>query len=138
MSDQSGSIPGRGCAVARFAEALLRSLGASQVTLRLSDPSTGDTSSQLGLEAPAAEDLPISPALLKPLAPAENGRRRIEVVLCASSLRALAKNYGMEDIGAWLISMQGVLMHDAIMRIATVTVDEFLGTECLYHLTATE
>jgi hypothetical protein len=34
--------------------------------------------------------------------------------------------------------MRGVLVHDAVMRIATVTVDRFLGTDCLYHLTATE
>lgn len=138
MSDQLGTIPGRGCAVTRFADALLRSLGGTQVTLRLSDPSSGDTSSQLGLEAPVAEDLPISPAMLKPLEPAEDGRRRIEVILGASTLRAIAKNYGIEDIAAWLLSMQGVQIHDSVMRIAIVTVDEFLGAECLYHLTTTE
>jgi hypothetical protein len=138
MSDQLGTIPGRGCAVARFADALLSSLGGTRLTLRLSDPSSGDTTSQLGLEAPVAEDLPISPAVLKPLQPADDGRRRFEVILGASALRTIAKNYGIEDIAAWLLSMQGVLLHDSVMRIVTVTVDEFLGTECLYHLTTTE
>ncbi len=138
MADQLGIISGQGCAVVRFATALLRSLGGIQVTLRLSAPSTGDTSSQLGLEPPTAEDIPISPAIVKPLAPEPDGRRRIEVVLSATALRVIAKNCGVEDISAWLLSMQGVLHHGAVLRIATVTVDQFHGVDCLYHLTATE
>lgn len=138
MGNDLGIIPGRGCAGVRLAEALLRSLGATQVTLRLSDASTGDTSSQLGLEPPTAEDLPISPALLRPLTPANDGRRRVEVIIGAASLRAIAKTYGVQDIAAWLLGMQGVLLHDEVMRIATVTVDQFAGADCLYHLTATE
>jgi len=138
MADKLGMIAGQGCAVARFADALLRSLGGTQVTLRLSDPSTGDTNSQLGLEAPVAEDIPISPAVMKPLAPEQDGLRRIEILLSATALRVVAKNYGVEDLSAWLLSMQGVLQNGAVMRIATVTVDQFHGTDCLYHLTATE
>jgi hypothetical protein len=136
--DQLGTISGQGCAAARFADALLRSLGGAQVTLRLSDPSTGDTNSQLGLEVPRAEDMQISPAAIKALAPEADGRRRIEVIASATSLRTIAKNYGIEDIAAWLLSMQGVLHCGGLMRIATVTVDEFHGKQCLYHLTATE
>jgi hypothetical protein len=34
--------------------------------------------------------------------------------------------------------MQGVLQNDTVLRIATVTVDQFHGVDCLYHLTATE
>ncbi len=135
--DQVGAIPGRGCAVARFADAVLRSMGAGQITLRLSDPSSGDTSSQLGLEAPTAEDLQISPAVIKPLEPAD-GKRRVEVVVSACSLRPIAKSYGIQDLSAWLLGMQGVLLHDTVMQIAQITVDEFGGKECLYHLTATE
>jgi hypothetical protein len=138
MADQLGTIAGQGCAVARFADSMLRSLGGTQVTLRLSDPATGDTSSQLGLEAPAAEDMPISPAVLKPLVPEQDGLRRIEVILSATALGVVAKNYGVEDISAWLLSMQGVLQNGAVMRIGAVTVDQFHGTDCLYHLIATE
>jgi hypothetical protein len=139
MSDgQLGIIPGQGCAIARFADALLQSLGGTQVTLRLSDPSTGDTSSQLGLEAPTAEDMQLSPAAIKALEPEADGRRRIEVVVSATSLGTIARNYGIEDVAAWLLGMQGVLHYGGVMRIANVTVDEFHGKDCLYHLTATE
>jgi hypothetical protein len=136
--DQLGMIPGQACAARRFADALLRSGGDTQITVRISDPSTGDTSSQLGLEPPSAEDLQISPALVKALAPTEDGRRRIEAVISATSLKAIAKNYGVEDIAAWLLVAQGVLYYGNLMRIDIVTVDRFFGLDCLYHLTATE
>jgi hypothetical protein len=138
MADQLEMIPGAGCAVARFADAMLRSLGGTQVTLRLSDASTGDTCSQLGLKAPAAEDLLISPAVITPLESGEDGRRRIEVIVSANALWVITKNYGVEDVPTWLLSMQGVLQHGAVLRITNVTVDEFHGTEYVYHLTATE
>jgi hypothetical protein len=139
MSDnQLGIVHGHGCAIARFADALLRSMGETQVTLRLSDPSSGDTSSQLGLEPPAAEDMQISPAAIRSIDPAEDGKRRVEVLLSASALRVIAAAYGIEDVTAWLLGMQGVLQHGHILRIAGVRVQEVHGKECLYQLTATE
>jgi hypothetical protein len=137
-NDQLGTIPGPGCAVARFAEAVLRSMGGDRVTLRLSDASSGDTSSQLGLEPSTAEDLELSPAAVKALDPLADGRRRIEVTLSACSLKGVAKKYGVVDVPAWLLNMQGVLQCGTVMRIDSVKVDEFHGKHCLYHLTATE
>jgi hypothetical protein len=137
MSD-SEIIPGRASAIKRFANALLRSGGDTQVTVRISDPSTGDTNSQLGLEPPTAEDLQISPALVQAIEPTEDGKRRIKATVSATSLKAIAKLYGIEDIAAWLLVAQGVLYYGNLMRIDTVTVDHFLGADCLYHLTATE
>ena len=139
MSTQPlGIIPGPACAITRFADALLRSLGGTQVTLRLSDPSTGDTASQLGLTAPTAEDIQISPAVVKPVEPEADGRRRIEVVVSATSMSAIAKTYGVEDVSAWLLNLQGVLHYGVLLRIAAVAIDHFHGKDCLYHLTATE
>ena len=86
---QTGGIPGRGRASRRFADALLRTFGASQVTIRISDASTGDTNSQLGLEPPPAEDLPIYPAMVLALPPTGDGRKRIEVMLSATTLAHL-------------------------------------------------
>lgn len=137
-NDQLGTIPGPGCAVARFAEAMLRSMGGGQVTLRLSDASSGDTGSQLGLEPSTSEDIDLSPAAVKPLDPMPDGRRRIEVVVSAGSLKTIAKDYGVLDIPTWLLNMQGVLQGGTVMRIDSVKVDEFHGKPCLYHLTATE
>ena len=138
MADQPGNIAGRSCSAVRFADAILQTLGGAQVMLRLSDPSSGDTSSQLGLEAPTAEDLPVSPAAVKMLEPAADGKRRMEIVISVTSLRAVAKSFGIEDIPAWLLNMQGVVRDEGVWRIAAVTVDAVCGADCTYHLIATE
>lgn len=136
--DASGGVRGRACAVLRLANAMLRSLGGAQVTIRIPNPSSGDTLSQIGLEAPPAADLPISPAVVKDLSPTEDGKQRIEAIVSGTALRAVAKTYQVEDIVAWLEAAEGVVHQDQLMRIDTVTVDRFLDAECLYHITATE
>lgn len=136
--NQLGMIPGRACACHRLADALLRSMGNTQVTLRLANPSSGDTNSQLGLEAPASQDLQVSPAAVKALEPEEDGKRRIEIIVSITALQPIATAYQVDDIVAWLRTFEGVVWYGALMRIAQVTVDKFLGADCLFHLTATE
>jgi hypothetical protein len=131
-------IPGHACAARRLADALLQTFGNAEVTLRLANPSTGDTNSQLGLEAPASQDLQISPAAVKSLEPMSDGKRRIEVILSITALQPIAKVYQVEDIAGWLRTFEGVVWHGNLMRIAKVAVDQFLGADCLFHLTATE
>jgi hypothetical protein len=136
--DQVGVIPCHECAARRLADALLRSFGTTQVTLRLANPFSGDTNSQLGLEAPASQDLQISPAAIRSLEPSADGRRRIEVILSITALLPIAKVYQVEDITAWLRTFEGVVRDGGLMRISKVAVDKFLGADCLFHLTATE
>ena len=131
-------IPGRASAIRRFADALLRSGGNTQVIIRIPDPSTGDTSSQLGLEPPTAGDLPISPAIVTALEPTADGRRRLSVLLGANSLAPIARQYGVQDIAAWLRNAQGILYYGHLMPIDAVIVAKCLGADCLYRLTATE
>jgi len=138
IDNQFASMPGRADAARRLGDALLRSFGGTEVTLRIPAPSSGDDKSQLGLEAPAAQDLPISPAVVKPLPAAENGGRRVEVLFSATAVKSIAKDYGVQDVVDWLLAVQGIVHHDRLLRVAAVTVDKFLGADCLYHLTATE
>jgi hypothetical protein len=138
MCGEHGKISGRCCAVTRFADALLRSFGGTAVTLRLANASSGDTKSQIGLETPIFEDVEVSPAVIQTLAPAEDGRRRAELALSTSSLRRLALNYGIEDVSPWLLGMRIVLRSGEVMRIESVAAEQFAGTDCIYHLTATE
>ena len=139
MSDpELGLIPGRGCASRRLANALLQSYGATQVTLRVADPSTGDTNSPLGLEPPPSEDLQVWPSVVSSLPPAEDGSRRFEVMLSATALAPIAKDHGVTDIAAWLLTAEGVLHHDQLMHIDSVIVDRFFGSDCFYRINATE
>jgi hypothetical protein len=139
MSDgnQLGIISGQGCASRRFADALLRSCGIAQVSLRIADPTRGDTGSQLGLEPPPSEDIQISPAVVTSLPPSPGGTRRMQVAMSATAVEALANKYQVTDVPTWLLTAQGVVQHDQLWHIDSVTVDHF-GTDCLYHLTATE
>jgi hypothetical protein len=139
MANQLEIISGNAYAARRFADALLRSEGDTEVTIRISNPSSGDTSSQLGLEPLTASDMPLSPSLVKALKPTADGKRQIEAVISAVSLETIAKQYDVPDIVDWLRrEAQGVVYHDTLMRIDTITVDKFLGADCLYHITATE
>jgi hypothetical protein len=139
MADQSEIIPGSACAVKRFADALLRSEGDTEVIIRIANPSSGDTGSQLGIEAPTSSDMPLSPALVKALKPTTDGKRQIEAVISATALTAIARQFEVQDIVDWLRrAAQGVVYYDNLMRIDTITVDKFRGADCLYHITATE
>ena len=135
---QLGTISGRSYAARRLANAFLQSWGAAQVTIRVPDPSTGDTNSQLGLEPPPAEDLQISPSLVISLPPAADGSKRIEVMLSALALAPVAKAHQVDDIATWLLTAEGVLHHDQLMHIDSVAVDRFFGSDCFYRITATE
>lgn len=139
MADQQlGATPGRSDAARRMADGLLRLMGNGQVVLRVANSSSGDTNSQIGLEAPSSADMPLSPVLVRPLKPMPDGRRRVEVVIGATILGPIAKAYGVTDIARWLLTFEGIVWSDELLRIAEVTADKFLGADCFFHLIATE
>jgi hypothetical protein len=72
------------------------------------------------------------------LPPAEDGSRRFEVMLSATALAPIAKDHGVTDIAAWLLTAEGVLHHDQLMHIDSVIVDRFFGSDCFYRINATE
>jgi hypothetical protein len=131
-------IPGRSQAIARAADALLRGMGGGRVTLRVSDPSAGDTNSQLGIVPPTAEDIIIAPAIVEPMDPAPDGRRRWQVMLSARALRAAAEPYGVTDIAGWLTGSQGVVYRGRLMPITSVISSSFADGEYMYLAIATE
>jgi hypothetical protein len=124
--------------VRRAADAMVRALGGAQITLRIADASAGDTNSQLGLTPPTSEDLQISPALVRTIAPAANGSRRIEVTLSAKAVKPFADQYGVDDVPTWLLTAEGVLFRGQLMHIDTVISDHLGGMDYLYHIVATE
>ena len=124
--------------VRRAADAMVRALGGSQITLRIADPSTGDTNNQLGLTPPTSEDVQISPALVRTVAPSANGSKRIDVTLSAKAVKPIADQYGVNDIPTWLLTAEGVLFRGKLMHIDTVISDHLGGMDYLYHIMATE
>jgi hypothetical protein len=131
-------IPGRRQAARRTADAMLRVLGGEQITVRLADPSTGDTSSQLGITPPTASDVQIAPAVVQVDAPGKDGIQRIQVLLSARAVQPVADSYGVTDIPTWLITSQGLFYRGKLLPITMVVRKQFAGGEYLYLLTATE
>jgi hypothetical protein len=131
-------IPDRRQALARAAEAFLRALGGGRVTLRVSDPSTGDTNSQLGITPPTAEDIVIAPAMVQAMPPAPDGKRRWQVMFSARALRAAAEPYGITDLAAWLTGSQGVIYRGRLIPITSVIASSFAEGEYIYLAIATE
>ncbi len=131
-------IPGRHHAARRAAEAFLRALGAEQITLRIADPSAGDTNSQLGITPPTASDIQIAPAAVREVTPAADGTRCVEVMVGARGLQPVADSYGVTDIASWLLNSQGLVFRGQLLPIKSVTSSRFAGGEYLYLLVATE
>ena|SRR5271165_3201053 len=131
-------IPGRHHAARRGADAFLRALGGEQITLRIADPSAGDSNSQLGITFPTASDVQIAPAAVQDIPPGPDGTRRVQVMLSARGLQPVVDSYAVTDVPAWLLGSQGLVYHGQLMPIRTVTASCFAGGEYLYLLTATE
>ena len=131
-------IPDRRQALGRLADACLRTMGGVRVTLRICDPSTGDTNSQLGIEPPTAEDVEIAPAVVQSTKPAADGTRHWEVLFSARALRAAAEPYSVTDLANWLLTSQGVLYRGKLLSIKSVVSQSFADGEYFYLAIATE
>ncbi len=128
----------RSFATRRCADAMLRGLGGTRVTLRVADASTGDTQSQLGLEAPVSEDIVLWPAVVKAQKPADDGSRRFEVLLSSTAVKAAAEARGIGDAASWLLTAQGLLYRETLLHIDSVISNHFAGSEYVYHVLVTE
>jgi hypothetical protein len=135
-------IPGRQQALGRTADAFLRALGGGRVTLRIADPSTGDTDSQLGITPPTAENIVIAPAMVQEMQPkavvVPDGKRRWQVMISARALRAAAEPYGVTDLSDWLTGSQGIVFRGRLIPITSVISQSFAGGEYMYLAIATE
>ena len=141
MPDTDASInliPGRHQALRRGANAFLRAMGGIQITLRIADPSTGDTNSQLGITPPTSSDVQIAPAIVQVMPAMPDGSQCIHVLLGAKALQPVVDSYGVTNIPEWLLGSQGLVYHGQLMPIRSVTSSSFAGCDYLYLLTATE
>ena len=134
----TGTIAGRELVAQRAADAMLRSLGATSITVRVSQPGVDSTGSQLGLACGGFEDVPLSPVVVRSTAMAANETVRVEVLVSANAAMAAATARGIEDVAPWLLEAHGVLYRNRLLHIDSVIVDHFAGSEYLYHILASE
>ena len=122
----------------RAAEAMLRSLGATRITVRVAQPAVDSTASQLGRTCGGFEDVTLFPVVVRSTAMATNETVKVEVLVSATAALAEATARGVEDVATWLLEAHGLLYHNKLLHIDSVVVDHFAGSEYLYHILASE
>jgi hypothetical protein len=131
-------IDGRQYLAQRTADSMVRSLGATQVSLRIAEPSSGDTNSQLGITTLTVEDVPLSPAVVLTVSAAHEPTARYEVRLSPTSVQQAASIYHVDDMATWLLTAVALVYGDKVLHIDTVMIDQYAGAEYLYRVFASE
>lgn len=122
----------RSLSMLRAADAMLFALGGTAVTLRL--PGTPvEYDPQAGLGETPAEDVEVGPAVVRRIADVD-GRRRLEVLVSATALRALADLRNSDTPEVLLAAVLGVVRDGKLLRIERVDTDLFAGAAYLYRL----
>jgi hypothetical protein len=134
----SPQIDGQQCLAQRTADCMMRSLGATQVSLRIAEPSTGDTNAQLGITTPTVEDMPLSPAVVLTVSAPHEPRVRYEVGLSSSSVQQAVSMYRVDDVADWLLTAVALVYGDKVLHIDSVLVDQYAGADYLYRIFASE
>ncbi len=129
-----------GNAVLRAADAMLRALGGSEISILLSAVNLADdTSAQLGIADPGVEQVPLSPVVARNLPIQNNGpRRRLEFLVPASAASdaATARNFASGQ--ALFDGCLGLLYQSELFHVEGVTTEYFAGTAYLYRVIAVE
>jgi hypothetical protein len=127
-----------GAAAVRAAEAMLQTLGGTEVVLLFAAAGLpGDPASELGLVDPGVEQVTISPVIVRETTTESNGpRRRIELLAGRSSLaeQVSQRNVGSADV--LFETALGVVYQGEIFHIEGFVVERFAGVSYLYRVSA--
>jgi hypothetical protein len=129
-----------GSAVTRAADAMLRSLGGSEIVLLL--PMTAiasDLAGQLGLADPGVQQVVITPVIARELATDNTGpRRRVEFLVPASSLADAQAEYDFAGAEQMIEASLGISYQGEIFHIEGFAPECFGGTTYVYRVVAVE
>lgn len=134
----SPQIDGQQYLAQRMADSMMRSLGTTQVSLRIAEPSAGDTNSQLGLTTPTVEDVPLSPAVVQTVSAAHEPKVRYEIGLSSASVQQAVSGYNVTDVADWLLTAVALVYGDKVLHVDSVLVDQYAGADYLYRVFASE
>src|SRR5882672_7751743 len=99
MLDLPMRAPGVGIALARATESLLRALGGDDIHVLFPLPMAPDSSAQLGLTAPAVNELTIAPAAARSLSSDNHqGRLRMQFLFAAAVMDTILQEQGTESV----------------------------------------
>lgn len=122
----------QGAAVARAAEAMLRSLGGATVLLRFPNARVNGPVNGLGLEQVSVREIEAAPVIVREVHDGE-----YEALFSAASLAIAAEVVGGAPADALRLAL-ALVHHDRVLRLSEVTVEEFAGVPYLLRAKATE
>lgn len=142
-------MPIAGTAVMRAADAMLWALGGDQVSLVLPLATTPtNPGSQLGLNDPGVQQVPISPVIIRNLSgqlaeralpgPKSTPRLRLEILLSASAVNSAVEAQGAESPQALFDASLGIEYQADLLHIESANTDYFAGIAYLYRVVAVE
>jgi len=127
-----------GAAAARAADAMLRTLGGTQVILLFPAAGMpGDPEAGLGLIDPGVVQAPISPVIVRELPTENNGpRRRIELLAGCSALAEQVSQRGVASADVLFATALGLVYEGEVFHIEGYFVERLEGMAYLYRVAA--
>ena len=129
-----------GMALVRAAEAMLHSLGGSEIRLLLpSFEVSEDSASQLGLNDPGVEEVRLSPVVARNIPTNSTGpRRRLEFLIPAAAVMAELSSRNVASAEVFFEGVMGVVYDSNLFHIEDFSTEYFGGTAYLYRLIGVE
>jgi hypothetical protein len=121
----------------RMADALLESLGGTSVALRYPvTAQAGQDAEQLGLGAPAFEDVALAPAVFRRLNAqiATDGTAVYELLVSASAVSAQMALLGLTSVADLFAAGLGIVVRGTLLAVLGVTSSEAFGQAYLYRI----
>lgn len=127
-----------GGAAARAADAMLRSLGGTDVILLFAAGGMpNEAAAELGLVDPGVEQASIAPVIVRELTTENNGpRRRIEVLAGRSALAEQVSQRNVASADVLFETALGIVYQGEIFHIEGYVVERFGGVAYLYRVLA--
>ena len=121
----------------RAMNTMVRALGGGPMTLRVPSAAVVGLERELGMTAPALEELEVGPVVVRKLAD-KAGRSRVEVIVSASSLAPLLAARGEDSAYLLLKSAESLMYEQRVFRVTEVSAESFGGLEYMYRVTGVE
>lgn len=129
----------RGTALARSAEAMLRSLGGEEVQLRYATTATdAQADARLGLAETGSQDAAISPVVVRRVAAGNAYPNNIEMLFAASSVEKQMELRSLDSADALFGAAIAVVHRGRAYRITSLAIEYYGGAPYLYRVTVTE
>ena len=127
-----------GSGAVRAAEAMLRTLGGTEVVLLFAAARLpGDPSSELGLVDPGVEQAAISPVIVREMTTENTGpRRRIELLAGRSTMAEQVSQRNVSSADVLFETALGVVYQGEMFHIEGFVVERFAGVAYLYRVSA--